>query len=193
MTGHDFGQLAYLLLLLVAIGGYFLASGRQSMGRTAQQGAIWGLIFVGAIAVAGLWNDMSQSVAPQQQYIGDTGRVEVPVARDGHYYLTLTINGVAVDFVVDTGATDLVLARDDAKRVGIDPDRLAYVGRALTANGAVHTAGATLKTVELGPIMDRGVPASVSGGDMPGSLLGMSYLNRFQKIEITNNTLTLER
>ena len=45
-----------------------------------------------------------------------------------------------VRFMVDTGASDIVLSRRDAERVGIEPGSLSYLGRARTANGAVATA-----------------------------------------------------
>ena len=53
---------------------------------------------------------------------------------------TLEINGTPVRFMVDTGASDIVLSRRDAERVGIDPAALGYLGRARTANGTVPTA-----------------------------------------------------
>jgi aspartyl protease family protein len=103
------------------------------------------------------------------------------------------VNGTPVDFVVDTGATDMVLSREDAARIGLDPGDLAYTGIASTANGQVRTARVRLDEVSLGGITDRGVTASVNAGEMSGSLLGMSYLHRFERIEIANGRLILER
>ncbi|RVV98943.1 TIGR02281 family clan AA aspartic protease [Mesobaculum littorinae] len=194
MTGDDYGRIAYLVLLLLVLGGYFVVASRDRMGKTLQQAAIWGLIFVGVVAVAGLWSDIRDTVAPRQSYVGEAGRiVEVPRAPDGHYYLTLGINDAAVDFVIDTGASDMVLTRRDAERAGIDPDELAYLGRAQTANGVVPIAQVMLDRVTLGPLSDANVTASVNGGEMGMSLLGMSYLQRFGRIEIAENRLVLER
>jgi aspartyl protease family protein len=193
MTGDDIGRILYLVLLGAVVGGWFLVSNRDSLGKTVQQAAIWGLIFVGAIAVAGLWDDIRDDVAPRQSVISGTGRIEVPMFLDGHYYLTLGINGTPVRFVVDTGASDIVLSREDARAVGLDPDRLAYLGRAQTANGSVPIAQVTLARVTLGGIEDRDVGASVNGGEMFGSLLGMSYLGRFGRIEIADGRLILQR
>ena len=66
--------------------------------------------------------------------------MEVPRSADGHYYLTMEVNGAPIRFVVDTGATELVLSRADAERAGIDTGGLIYSGRAFTANGMVETA-----------------------------------------------------
>ncbi len=192
MTGDDYASLLYLGLLGAVIGGYFLISNRHRMGQVAQQAAIWGLIFVGVVAIAGMWSDISDDLMPRQNYVGE-GRIEVPRGFDGHYHLTLGINGVDVPFVVDTGATDIVLTRQDAARAGIDPDALAYLGRARTANGEVRLARVSLDEVRLGDMADREVTASVNAGEMAGSLLGMSYLQHFGRIEIANDRLILER
>ena len=98
-----------------------------------------------------------------------------------------------VRFLVDTGASELVLSLADAARVGIDPASSAFVGRARTANGMVATAPVRLGRVEFGGFSDSGVPASVGGGELDVSLLGMSYLDRFASIEIEGDRMTLRR
>lgn len=193
MDSDALARLLYLGLLGGVIGGYFLLSNRHRLGAMAQQGAIWGLIFVGVVAGYGLWSDIRQDVMPRQAVFTDGAapRIEVPRAADGHYYLTLQIDGTPVNFMVDTGASDVVLSREDARRVGLDPDDLTYLGRAGTANGMVRTARVTLNDVRLGPFQDDRLTAWVSEGEMPGSLLGMAYLDRFGRIEIAGGRLVL--
>lgn len=193
MTSSDTGRLIYLGLLGAVLLFWFIAQNRKSLGRTLQQAMAWGLIFVGAIAAIGLWDDIRQTVQPRQGMVTEAGRVEVPRSNDGHYYLTLHVNGAPVDFMVDTGASQVVLTGADARRVGIDLDGLAYVGRAMTANGEVRTAPVRLDRVELGPVQDRNLRAWVNAGDMDRSLLGMSYLQRWSRIEITGGALVLTR
>ena len=193
MTGDDTAHLLYLGLLGAAIFGYFIAANRQNMGQTLRQLALWALIFMGTIAVAGLWPSIRDgALGPQQSYTS-TGEMQIPRGFDGHYHVTLGVNGTPLSFVVDTGASDIVLSQEDARRVGIDPDGLAYLGRARTANGTVPLARVRLDTVALGKEVERGVPASVNGGEMTGSLLGMSYLSQFGRISIENDILTLSR
>jgi aspartyl protease family protein len=57
----------------------------------------------------------------------------------------------------------------------------------------VSTARVWLDEVRLGDIADTGVPAVVNGGEMPGSLLGMTYLDRFREVRIGGGALTLVR
>ena len=192
MDSYDIGRLAYLVLLLVAVGGYFVTHGRKNLNKMAQQAALWGLIFVGLIAGYGLWNDVSRDLAPRQAVLG-TGQLEVPRMFDGHFYVTALVNGEKVDFVVDTGATDVVLTKADAKRVGIHLESLAFTGSATTANGVVRTARASVTRLDLGSFTDRNLPVYVNEGQMDQSLLGMTYLRRFEKIEIAGDKLSLTR
>jgi aspartyl protease family protein len=78
-------------------------------------------------------------------------------------------------------------------RAGIDFDKLVFSGRAYTANGMVDTAPVTLDTVQLGPVTETDVRAVVNGTDMQDSLLGMTYLRRFDRLEISNGRMVLER
>ena len=57
MTGDQLASLAYLAVLITAIGGWFIASNRKNLGKTTQMAVIWGPIFLGVIAAKGLWDD----------------------------------------------------------------------------------------------------------------------------------------
>lgn len=193
MSSMDTGQLIYLVMLLGAVVFWFVTANRGSFGKIAQQAVMWVLIFFGVVAVYGLWGDIRQTIVPQQSVFSEAGRIEVPRSPDGHYYLTLDVNGVPTRFVVDTGATSIVLQKEDAVAAGIDPGDLIYAGTAMTANGPVRTARVVLDTIGVGGVTDRRVGAFVNEGAMPESLLGMSYLQRFARLEIAGGTLILER
>ena len=193
MDSDAIARLIYLGLLAGAIAGYFLVQNRRSMGRVAQQAAIWLFIFIGAIVAAGLWGDLRRAVDGPQATVAGASRIEVPRAADGHFYLRLHVNGMPIRFVIDTGATDVVLNRDDATRVGLEPDSLNYWGEATTANGIVRTARVSLDSITIGGIEDRNVTAWVNDGEMSGSLLGMAYLRRFARIEIEGDRMILHR
>lgn len=193
MTGDNMANLIYLVLLLAAVGAWFFVQNRQSIGKSLQQVAIWAFIFLGVIAGYGLWDDIRSTVRPQQSVLLESGRVEVPRARDGHYYLTVSVNGVPVDFLVDTGASQIVLNERDAERAGIDTGSLAYLGRARTANGEVRTAQVKVDEFSLGGIVDTNLTVWVNQGELDKSLLGMGYLQRWASIEIRDRMLILSR
>jgi aspartyl protease family protein len=190
MPGGTAAQLAYLLLLLMAVGGWIFVEYRGRMGQAMRTAAAWGLIFVGVAAGYGLWSDV-QSPLRQQAMVTETG-VEIPRAPDGHFYLVLQVNGTPVEFMVDTGASNMALSQDAARRLGIDPASLAFTGQAVTANGTIRTARVRLPEVALGPWTDRDFPADVTDGPMPMSLLGVDYLGRYH-VEMAGDRMILRR
>ena len=111
------------------------------------------------------------------------GRPQVVLARNraGHYVAPGRINGESVIFMIDTGATDVALPLDLARRLGL---RLGAGRIARTANGDVQTWSAVLEAVDLGGLMAHRVRASILP-NMPGNqvLLGMSYLKRFELLQ----------
>lgn len=192
MNNLDLDSLIYLTILGAAVIGWFVAENREGLGKVARMALAWGLIFVAFIAAYGLWEDVESDLVPRSAIIEDGQAIEIPRSFDGHFHLTLNVNGVPVDFLVDTGATDVVLTMEDARRVGLDPDNLAFLGRARTANGEVRTAFATLDSIGVGQITYRNLNASVNAGEMDGSLLGMTYLGLFDRIEIQGDRMTLQ-
>ncbi|MDS9467764.1 TIGR02281 family clan AA aspartic protease [Paracoccus sp. MBLB3053] len=190
--GDEFGRMAYLVLLLIAIGGFLLVELRTRPGRTLRLAAAWAMIFLGAIAIAGMWGEIRSTIFPQARIIGND-RIEVPMSDDGHFHLTASVNGTPIRFIVDTGASTIALSENDARKVGIDPNRLGYVGQARTANGVIETATVTLDTVSIGDISDEHVVALVLRSNLDLSLMGMSYLSRFARVSIEDNLLVLER
>lgn len=186
----NFGQLIYLGLLLVALGGWVMVEYRNRLGFALRTALAWGMIFLGVIAGYGLWKDLRQDLAPMQSSGANT--VTLPMAADGHYYPRMTVNGYDITFMADTGASEIVLSQSDAEALGIDLTDLAYVGTANTANGTVRTARVRMENVVFGPFQDDVVTAYVTDGEMEGSLLGMRYLGRFD-ISIKNNEMILTR
>ena len=190
MPTDDSALIFYLLILLVGVGSFFFGDFRNRFSHLVQQAIIWTVIFATVTVLFAYREEFAARISPGE-VTQDGETIILTRARDGHFYATLTINGIDVDFVVDTGATQVVLSQDDAARIGIDPDALAYLGRANTANGVVRTAGVRLDEVAFGDRLDRNLRASVNEGRLETSLLGMTYLSRFTRIEIEANKLRL--
>lgn len=109
-----------------------------------------------------------------------------------HYYIEVQVNGVPVRFMVDTGASDIVLSPKDAVRVGIDPAVLSYNTSYNTANGYGSGAKVTIGALQVGSLTFTELEASVNKADMNISLLGMSFLKRFRSFQIEDNILVLK-
>jgi aspartyl protease family protein len=108
----------------------------------------------------------------------------------GHFISAGSINGRSTRFMVDTGATQVSLSRDEAARLGIDL-RGGRAGLASTANGTVPVLGVTLTSVRLGDVEVANVEATVLPLAMPYVLLGNSFLTRFQ-MRRENDVMRLE-
>lgn len=186
-------RLLYLVVLLVGIGGFFFWGRRGQLGRSLRDLAVWALIFAMVIIAYGFRDVLREELMPASMVQVSPEVVELRRGSDGHFHATVEVNGTPVRFMIDTGASDIVLSRRDAERAGLGPARLDYDRRALTANGPVATARVVLDEVRLGSFADLDVPASVSAGTLDVSLLGMSYLDRFAGIEIAGDRMRLRR
>jgi len=193
MEENDFARLIYLSVLVVAILGSVLISRRGAYGKMFRQAGVWLLIFMGLVAIVASWQEIRQSGQTMSFQQSEDSAIIIPKEIDGHFHLTVTINDRPIEFLVDTGASDIVLTRKDAARVGFDPNRLDYWGMANTANGTVRLAIIRLETVRLGEFIDKNIRASVNKAPMEKSLLGMRYLSKFRAIEISNDQMILKR
>lgn len=183
----------YLVLLgafiLVAVFSHY----RGRMGQAVQHAAIWGLIFIGVILAVGFKDQLTGQLYPDRAVPAGEGALAFRRAPDGHFYVSAEVNGTPMRFMVDTGATDMVLSRAAAQAAGIDLDGLQFILPTYTANGRVMSAPVRLDTVALGGQVDHDVPASVGGEGLGQSLLGMRYLERWRSVRIEGDTLYLAR
>lgn len=190
MTTDDTMRLIYLGLILASLGGWAFVEFRRNFGASLRMALAWVMIFVALMAGYGLWKDVKSGLSPQQAETET--EVSLPLMSDGHYHATAMLNGVAIDFLIDTGASNIVLSPQDARAIGLDLETLAFTGQAETANGTVSTAQARVQSFDLGPFFDENLRVSVNGAEMDGSLLGMDYLGLFE-IKITQNKMILQR
>jgi aspartyl protease family protein len=98
----------------------------------------------------------------------------------GHFITTGVVNGTTLRFLVDTGATSVVLSGADARRAGVNY-LAAPRSFTQTANGVVPVYNVKLDTIRVGEITLNNVDAAVIEGErLPIALLGMSFLNRME-------------
>lgn len=122
----------------------------------------------------------------------ETASVRIARGDGGMYVTTGTVNGKAVEFLVDTGATTVAMNDATARGLGIDY-RAGEKGLVETASGITEAYAVTLREVAVGSIRVPNVAAVVIRGAQPSrTLLGMSFLSRTQ-IEHAHDTLVLKR
>jgi clan AA aspartic protease (TIGR02281 family) len=110
--------------------------------------------------------------------------------RYGQFWIDGNANGTAFRFLADTGASDVVFDIRDARRLGLDVNRLSFNGRMSTANGIVRTASARIARLTVGPFTAVDVPVSINEGELGEPLLGMAFLRRMN-VSMSNGMLTL--
>jgi aspartyl protease family protein len=99
--------------------------------------------------------------------------------RRGHFQVDARVDGRAIDFMVDTGASVIALRESAAARLGIHPAVRDYTAKASTANGVVKAAPVMLNRVDVNGITVRDVQAFVMPDEgLSTNLLGMSFLSR---------------
>ena len=184
---------ATLVYLLAFLGLFFWLYLRQGHGllKLLRQAGTWVFLFVLVTLGYGIWNDLWVRIPPTASVSIAEGTVHIPRRRDGHFYLQMDIDDQSIEFLVDTGATSVMLSRSDAKRIGISTENLAYLETFTTANGEIRAAPVRLGDVSVQGIAFGPVRAWVSEGEMDISLLGQSFLLRFDRIEITQDEMIL--
>jgi aspartyl protease family protein len=110
---------------------------------------------------------------------------------NGHFRTTGQINGKSIEFMVDTGASSVVISQADADRLGLDYKN-APQGWASTANGTAPFRLIMLSAVRIGDVEVANVEAAVIPAPMRGALLGNSFLMRFQ-MKRENDVMRLEK
>lgn len=122
------------------------------------------------------------------------GRPVVTLVRspNGHFEATAGVNGASIRFLVDTGASTIVLSAADAGRVGIDVDNLRFSIVTRTANGTGRAARSQIDQLYLGGIERRNLPVLVAQpGRLEQSLLGQQFLESLKSYEKRGDRLTL--
>lgn len=190
------GQIVTIVTAL-AVGSIVLVNLRVRMGEFARYALIWtGIIALFAIVyayrhdISSVADRVAASAVPGRGYASGEAMI-FERGPNGHFRVEATIKGEAITFLVDTGASNVILSRRDAKRIGIEPEKDEYFERYYTANGVVMGAPVLLEEVKIGKIRVRDVRASVTQGDLGVSLLGMSYLDELSGFEIKGDRLIL--
>ena len=139
-------------------------------------------------------NKTGQGAVYKQVYMTDSGGdIRIPMSRDGHYWVTLDVNGTPLRFMVDTGASHMVLSYEAAASVGLDPQNLPFNRAVRTANGVGYQAVVKLDRVNLDSIEVSGIYASITEpGRMEISLLGMNFLNKLSGFTVEGKELILK-
>lgn len=131
---------------------------------------------------------------PQDQAVRETGggyELVVTNRRGGHFLVDAVVNDVAIEFLVDTGASTVILTPADARRLDFELEYLEFTERFQTANGVIEGAPVTLQEMRIGELELDDVDSTVVRSQISKSLLGMTFLSRLDSYEVVENRLIL--
>jgi aspartyl protease family protein len=112
---------------------------------------------------------------------------------DGHYWTRADVDGTAVKFMVDTGASTVAITFRDAQRIGLNPEELDFKWEIRTAGGIVHGAAVTLDKIRIGRVEVDNVEAMVLREGLEQSLLGMTFLGELYSYEFRKSQLVIRQ
>ncbi|ADZ71254.1 retropepsin-like aspartic protease family protein [Polymorphum gilvum] len=190
------------LIALSALSFVFMASllfGTPRVREILRATVFWGGLMLVLLVGYAYRGDLVQggyrvlgALAPGLAVEQPDGSVMVVRNASGHFHLDATVNGAGVRFLVDTGASAVVLTQADARAAGIAPESLSYSIPVTTANGRTLVAPARIDTIAVGPVRLTDVRAFVARpGSLETSLFGMSALGRLSGYRVEGDRLIL--
>lgn len=202
LANDQFARLAYMSIWGIVIAAGLLGSGIP-LSHVLRNMAMWLVILMALVAgyqyryeLQDIGHRVTAGLVPGSPISardGDGGvTVTLAKAENGHFEVKGSVNNASIGFMVDTGASSIVLSYDDARRAGLNPDKLAYRTPIMTANGAATAAIVMLDEIRIGAILRRNIRAMVAQeGRMDGSLLGMNFLNTLSGFSVRGDRLIL--
>ena len=186
-----------VVLGVVALG---IARSQRRLSAVAIDLAIWAAIAIVLLAgysyrfeLAGFRDRLLGELIPAQGQVVGQAAVRFQIGDDRQFRVNAIVDGLPVRFIVDTGASGVVLNQADAARLGYDTAALDYTDEYDTANGTTLGAPIHLREIRIGPIRFSDVSASVNRSEMRESLLGMQFLERLSLVEIDGDTLIIRQ
>jgi aspartyl protease family protein len=193
--GDDALRFVYLIGLLVLVGSGVVAM-RMPIGRTLKIAGAWVIIFAVVFVGFTLREDfralgrrlMSETAGVAE---GERGELRIKRAEDGHFWVDVQLNGVAVRFLVDSGATVTAISSETARKAGIEPTG-NYPVLVSTANGIAEARRGRARSLVVGSIRREDFPLHIAGALGDVNLLGMNFLSSLGGWRVEGEWLVLE-
>ena len=187
------GGLYILMAVMLVLGG--LMARREPLAKLATMALAWIAIFAGGFVLFTFRDDLGW--VAQRLRAEATGEpvqqgeaIRIPMAIDGHFWVSGMINGEPVKFLVDSGATMTTIGSETAARTGvtITPGRDQLVR---TGNGVIRVASGYAGTLAIGPISREQLRLHVAQGE-DLNVLGMNFLSSLERWGVEGRWLVLQ-
>ena len=198
LSDGDWQNFTYSLLILVMLCSSLFSRRDIGMAKIFKYLAIWSALALVIIALysyrfefADFKSRILGEVLPTKVQTKNSQELIINMAQDGHFYIDSKVNGHPVRFMIDTGASDVVINKNLIEKIGLKRADLKFNKIYQTANGKSFGASIVIKELEIGELKFFNLNASVNDADMGVSLLGMSFLRQFKKYEFSQGRLIL--
>ncbi len=189
---------AFALFVLFVFLAYSFWGSRRAFAGAGKSVLLWTLIlFVLIVGYAfrfeftNFKNKVFAVLLPSYSW-QEEGKITIARNINGHFYINAEGNNHTIRFMVDTGASDIALTKQDAKKLGIKLNNLKYNKPYSTANGVTFSAPVIIKELKIGKKTFYNLKGHVSKGGLGTSLLGMSIIDDFRSFAISEDMLILE-
>lgn len=186
-------------VLMMGLFSTYLPRRNIRWGESARHAGIWaGIVAVLALGVtyrhelAGVGQRVRMQFSSSYPVAVSPHELVITQGDDGGFLVMGKVNGQLVRFLVDTGASDVVLSPADARRIGIDTGARTFDRPSETANGVGYGAADKVDSLSVGDIAFADVPVMINQAPMSSSLLGMTFLRRLESFQIKGDKLYLE-
>lgn len=197
-NSSDQQSFVFSLILLVFLVSSLIFRREIALSKALKYLALWALIAlvgVGLYAYRYQFTDFKDKMLgafnPAAVRTSDNGEMVINLSSEGHFFIDVAINGVPMRFMIDTGASDIVIDKNQAQKLGINTQDLVFNKRYQTANGSSFGASVVLQEVQVGNVKFHNIAASVNSAELGTPLLGMSFLRQFHKYEFYQDRLVL--
>ena len=193
MNGFDAPYLVYYVVLLVAVVGSLIGM-RLPIGKVFKMALAWVAVFgIGFVLMSyrselgGIGQRLRSEAMGSAVVDGRT--VRVPVAEDGHFWVEAEVNGHALRFMVDSGASVTTVSRESAVAAGLPIGSERTIVQ--TANGPATAIKGSADRFEIGPIKRTDLSVDINEHD-DTNLLGMNFLRSLSGWRVEGQYLVLE-
>ncbi len=193
--GEEYIKAFYYIIWILFLSSFLFYNEKKEIIKSGKYLLIWLLIFSVIIAIYSykdifLNNRVVSSLIPGYGYKSDNKLTYIK-SKDNHFYINATVNNQNIKFMVDTGASSIILNKKDAVKIGIDLQNLTYDRAFSTANGVIYCATVKLPYLKIKDLLLEDIYVAINPSDSNISLLGMSFLQYFYKYEFNQDSLTL--
>ncbi|MEO6225021.1 MAG: TIGR02281 family clan AA aspartic protease [Sphingomicrobium sp.] len=186
------GGIYLLMAMMLVVGG--LMTRREPALKLVKMLLAWAIIF-GAGFVLFSFRDNFGWVAQRlrAEAVGtpvEQGReTRIPMAIDGHFWVSGKLNGRPVKFLIDSGATVTTIDREEALAAGVEVsaqrDQMVRTG-----NGMIRVSSGRAAVLQVGGITRRDVGLQIADSD-DLNVLGMNFLSSLSRWGVEGRWLVL--